>query len=459
MKEVERRFGGQELLLSDEVLGQEPKTITDWQEASEVLLATSAYREFERDRKNQQLLSVLAIKAYFSWARKRLGPEIDHPWFYPSIVKGVILWLGWATQKEPTEAARFAYTLLGQEKVYGTCHALHNTGILPEGIDPSYRRKAWGFLPIMVVPREAFTPERRWVSNDRRARLELVAKMSAHLGHLAETQGLKRLKVLDVGGGNAETACLLAQTEGLPPGVLIVVREIDPKMIAEGREKVCQLKEKGKLKAEIVFIQGSAEVPYQEEESRLLRKYERRQKKGRGDTNESELALLAQYREAPVVGAMSAFTMGAMHTKSEPNKLAKTIAVQMCRDLVPGGLALIVDFGDPDLDRKRFLTQTGEAGQTYCLTRPFLESGLRTCFQNWGHLVNNVIEARRAVERAGFWTETSWRLRTLTLIPLPPGLSSYLPLTSEEKNRVQDGERLVCLPLPGYAEMTLEIKS
>ena len=456
MKEIGRRSGEQKIPPLSEVFNQEPRVVADWENTSKALVATSAYQELERDRKDQRFLSVQMIRSYFAWARKKFGSEIDHPWFHPSVVKGVTLWLGWATRKEPAEAARFAYSLLGQERAYGACHALHNTGILPEGVNPSYQRKVWGFLPIMIVPREVFSPERRWISNDRCTRLELVARMSDHLTDLAETRGLKTFKVLDVGGGNAETACLLAQTEGLPSGVLIVVREFDREMIAEGREKVLQLKREGRLKAEIIFIQGSAEVPYREEEARLLGEYKSRHRGRLADEN--ELALLLRYRDAPVVGAMSAFTMGAMHTESESSRLAKEIAVRMCRDLEPGGLALVVDFGDPDLDKKRFLTQTGEAGRIYYSTRPFLESGLRTCYQNWGHLVENIVEARHAIEKAGFSTATSWCLRTLTLIPLPPGLSLYLPLAPEERNRIRGGEELVSLPLPGYAEMTLEIK-
>jgi len=457
--------------LPESLRGQEPRLVegeNGWVKTAQALAETKGYKEFQEDRKSLKfvlLAEILEIYSRFA-ASIFIRNGIYVPIFYKEIRSGIRLWMTKVTQRSCDNISDWTYTVLGREKAYGATHTLFNTQLLPEEVMPDYSRRLFGFLPLDVIGRKYFARDAKWEANDYRTRRKLALEIARHAKEYKEGHdNVDKVIILDVGGGNGELAALIARSEELPSGVLVVVREYNNEMIAEGREKIASLKEKGMLNADVVFIQGDAQAPFKEAINKLVTE---REQLPEADRKDLETLLIWNKSSAPVVGAVTAYTMGAMHFEGSPYQVAQNIAVQMAEDISEGGKVLIVDFANPVDDRDNYLKQTGPAGKAYFFwQRSFLLGKfLEACYKNWdhrvGHLWNkdepgNLEKAAEALGDAGFTPERRWNQTTFVLLPVIPQLLQFIKWAfSPEKRRMLDKEEAIAtLLLPGYAEETL----
>ena len=427
--------------------GQRPRTALGWLATARALQETEAYRQFVADRKpvGSMLIPRFVQYCYRLSGRVWLPRGVIHPYYYREVLDGVDLWTAWLTRRQRNQISDWTYSLLGQEKAYGATHALFNALVLPEDLLLDYNRSILGFT---LVDREYLGDQAHWVSNDYRTRKKIAAEVARHAASFVKQSSTPtRNIILDVGGGSGESAVLIAQSTEVPKGTMIVVREFNADLIAEGRAMVSAIKAQGMPEeVYVTFLQGDARVPFQRAVHELGMK-----KEMLPEADKNDLGLIKEWLAAgaEISAAITTYCMGAIHHADASYQAAQAIAVKMAEDIAEEGKALIVDFANPRDDRENYLRQTKAAGRLFFLwMRPaLLGKYLNTCYKNWDHRVGhlwsenepgNMEMAYQAMKKAGYEPERRWNQATFGFLPF--GLLR---------------EKVLVLLVPGYAEETL----
>jgi hypothetical protein len=436
-----------EKTVPEELRGQRPRTSLGWLATARALQETEAYRQFVADRKP---IGFSWIPRFVHYCYRVSGmvwlPRgIAHPYYYREVLDGVDLWTSWLTRRQRDRISDWTYSLLGREKAYGATHALFNALVLPEGIPLDYDRSILGFT---LVDRKYLGNQSHWVSNDYRTRKKMAAEVAGHEAYFVkQSRASKRNIILDVCGGSGESAVLIAQAKEIPKGTMIVVREFNADLIAEGRAMIRAMKAQGMPEeVYVTFLQGDARVPFLSAVHQLGIKTE-----VLPEADKNDLGMITEWLTAgaEISAAVASYCMGAIHHADASYQAAQAIAVQMAEDIAEEGKVLIVDFADPRDDRDNYLRQTKAAGRLYFLWMrdALLGKYLKTCYRNWDHRVGhlwsedepgNMEMVCQAMKKAGYAPERRWNQATFGFLPFG----------------ILRGKVLILL-VPGYAEQTL----
>ncbi len=402
--------------------GQEPTTVSEGVKIARAILRTKAYRVISEDRKEVFVLTSVALNLAFSFFEKLTAfsektgrkKEIDLPFIHKEERKLALLWFA-ASRKKLTNNE--IYQLLGKDKIYGRIHE-RNVGRLPEGFKVTLKNKWWR-IPYEKVPLSFLSPGSKWEANDYRRRREMALEIGAFVKKNKKLLQKGKGFILDIGGGTGELSLHLAKV--LPPGIIIVIQEYSPAMIAEGERKIKKLN----LEKRIIFVQASAEIPF-ENESKESPKQQTLQKL-------FQLGI-KEYEKAPVIGAVSSYVWGAL-----PEKLVKPATLKTIKDVCPGGLIWIKDFANPEENYPEFLKQTKKTGEYYHRWKKWLTPPLKLCYHNWEHRVEHIQKANNVLKKMGIKAENRWYVSTFCLLPLfkwPPGKPTSV----------------ISIPIPGFVE-------
>lgn len=341
---------------------------------------------------------------------------LEHPFLHGSERQIAKLWFG-SRFDHNIDMEGIYHRVTEKGAGYSEIHK-RNTARLPEGFVADWESAVdlgrGMYFPVQDIERGLFNVDNEWKSNDRRKREEEAVRIADYVGENSERFGgpEARMVILDIGGGNGEGSHLIAQQEKLPENAVVVVRELSPGMISEGKAKIKALG----LEEKVVFMEGDAQEPL--------------------DRDRLE-ELVPGYGSAPVAAVVSSYNVGAM-----PKDVAVNAMRQAYEDAAPGALVTVYDFADPDVSaetKENFLSSTGKAGEVFDKSRPSLGKALNRCYENWRHDPKNGEHVARALEEM-HPTEISeeWDVTVFTIVPM----------------MAASGDKVKSMVIPGFAQRT-----
>jgi ubiquinone/menaquinone biosynthesis C-methylase UbiE len=290
----------------------------------------------------------LFIDAYVAAGMKFCHYSINHPFFCEQ-ERDIVLF--WGRHKINLSREK-VYSLFSSQGIYSQFHS-RISFLTPVGVEPDFNKtiKLGNLhIPLQKIPKEYFCAEAKWESYDYRFRKQIATEVTSFINNNPEIGQGKKRAIIDIGGGNAELAHLLAQEANLPQDVVVVVVDNNQQMVQEGRRKIQELG----LGQKVLFPSLNNEPPQQIKE-------------------------IAAQKE--IIGVVSSYAQGAMSPE-----VLKTIYRAAYDHLITGGQFINCDFSLPP--EQGF--NNPQANYFFYNMHSNLTKEMQQRYQNWGHQAENI---------------------------------------------------------------------